>query len=251
MRSFASRRAASPAATTSSTRAPRPTPRTISSTRSFPGTSPSASSRRLAPTRANAGTSGRATASPCARAMAAAAARRASATTSAPPKRGGTYGYTDVGKPPYLWGGYADHIPLSVFADQEDGPADPRRRCGDVHTPRRARRVEHSLAWPEKSPRIPGDSLVAARGGSRASASGKRTTRNTRADWGGPTAEGLGLYRSGNDGGHKAKIALTAREVHALHADRDDPVVNARQRQREHVEQIGLAVADEHGLCAI
>lgn len=29
------------------------------------------------------------------------------------PKRGGTYGYTDVGKPPYLWGGYAEHMYLS------------------------------------------------------------------------------------------------------------------------------------------
>ena len=31
--------------------------------------------------------------------------------------RGGTYGYTDVGKPPFLWGGYAEHMylcPLSV-----------------------------------------------------------------------------------------------------------------------------------------
>src|SRR5215470_4118307 len=29
------------------------------------------------------------------------------------PKRGGTYGYTDVGKPPHLWGGYAEHMYLS------------------------------------------------------------------------------------------------------------------------------------------
>src|SRR5438874_5918134 len=29
------------------------------------------------------------------------------------PKRGGTYGYTDVNKPPYLWGGYAEHMYLS------------------------------------------------------------------------------------------------------------------------------------------
>ena len=28
------------------------------------------------------------------------------------PKRGGTYGYTDVAKPPYLWGGYAEHMYL-------------------------------------------------------------------------------------------------------------------------------------------
>jgi threonine dehydrogenase-like Zn-dependent dehydrogenase len=29
------------------------------------------------------------------------------------PRRGGTYGYTDVGKPPHLWGGYAEHMYLS------------------------------------------------------------------------------------------------------------------------------------------
>ncbi len=32
--------------------------------------------------------------------------------TRACPKRGGTYGYTDVAKPPYLWGGYAEHMYL-------------------------------------------------------------------------------------------------------------------------------------------
>ena len=28
------------------------------------------------------------------------------------PKRGGTYGYTDVNKPPHVWGGYAEHMYL-------------------------------------------------------------------------------------------------------------------------------------------
>jgi threonine dehydrogenase-like Zn-dependent dehydrogenase len=32
--------------------------------------------------------------------------------TRACPTRGGTYGYTDVAKPPYLWGGYAEHMYL-------------------------------------------------------------------------------------------------------------------------------------------
>jgi len=32
------------------------------------------------------------------------------------PKRGGTYGYTDVGKPPYIWGGYAEHMYLSPYS---------------------------------------------------------------------------------------------------------------------------------------
>ena len=31
------------------------------------------------------------------------------------PKRGGTYGYTDVGTPPHLWGGYAEHMYLSPY----------------------------------------------------------------------------------------------------------------------------------------
>src|SRR5881398_2250216 len=32
------------------------------------------------------------------------------------PKRGGTYGYTDVGKAPHLWGGYAERIYLSPYS---------------------------------------------------------------------------------------------------------------------------------------
>jgi threonine dehydrogenase-like Zn-dependent dehydrogenase len=32
------------------------------------------------------------------------------------PKRGGTYGYTDVGRPPHLWGGYAEHMYLSPYS---------------------------------------------------------------------------------------------------------------------------------------
>ena len=31
------------------------------------------------------------------------------------PKRGGTYGYTDVNKPPQLWGGYAERMYLSPY----------------------------------------------------------------------------------------------------------------------------------------
>jgi threonine dehydrogenase-like Zn-dependent dehydrogenase len=31
-------------------------------------------------------------------------------------KRGGTYGYTDVNKPPHLWGGYATHMYLSPYS---------------------------------------------------------------------------------------------------------------------------------------
>ena len=31
-------------------------------------------------------------------------------------KRGGTYGYTDVGKPPHLWGGYAEYMYLSPYS---------------------------------------------------------------------------------------------------------------------------------------
>ena len=32
------------------------------------------------------------------------------------PKRGGTYGYTDVNRPPQLWGGYAEHMYLSPYS---------------------------------------------------------------------------------------------------------------------------------------
>ena len=32
------------------------------------------------------------------------------------PKRGGTYGYTDVNKPPQLWGGYAERMYLSPYS---------------------------------------------------------------------------------------------------------------------------------------
>ena len=32
------------------------------------------------------------------------------------PKRGGTYGYTDVAKPPFLWGGYAERMYLSPYS---------------------------------------------------------------------------------------------------------------------------------------
>lgn len=40
------------------------------------------------------------------------------------PKRGGTYGYTDVGKPPYVWGGYAEYMylsPLTVLKKMNPG----------------------------------------------------------------------------------------------------------------------------------
>lgn len=32
------------------------------------------------------------------------------------PSRGGTYGFTDVGTPPFLWGGYADYMYLSPYS---------------------------------------------------------------------------------------------------------------------------------------
>ncbi len=65
----------------------------------------------------SAGASPRAIGSRCDRATAAGTARRARAGSRAHcPKRGGTYGYTDVGKPPYLWGGYAEHMYLSPYS---------------------------------------------------------------------------------------------------------------------------------------
>jgi threonine dehydrogenase-like Zn-dependent dehydrogenase len=43
-------------------------------------------------------------------------------------KRGGTYGYTDVGKPPYIWGGYADYMYLSPYTVLKK--TDPRLPAG-------------------------------------------------------------------------------------------------------------------------
>ncbi len=46
--------------------------------------------------------------------MGAGTARRAPAGSRGPaPSAAATYGYTDVGKPPHLWGGYAEHMYLS------------------------------------------------------------------------------------------------------------------------------------------
>ena len=44
------------------------------------------------------------------------------------PKRGGTYGYTDVNKPPYIWGGYAEHMYLSPYSVVKQ--MDPRIPAG-------------------------------------------------------------------------------------------------------------------------
>ena len=44
--------------------------------------------------------------------------------TRACPTRGGTYGYTDVAKSPYLWGGYAEHMylcPHSLMKKMDPG----------------------------------------------------------------------------------------------------------------------------------
>src|SRR3989442_8622839 len=44
------------------------------------------------------------------------------------PRRGGTYGYTDVGKAPHLWGGYAERMYLSPYSVMKK--MDPRRPPG-------------------------------------------------------------------------------------------------------------------------
>src|SRR5207249_4939934 len=44
------------------------------------------------------------------------------------PRRGGTYGYTDVGKPPHLWGGYAERMYLSPYSVMKK--MDPRLSPG-------------------------------------------------------------------------------------------------------------------------
>ena len=43
-------------------------------------------------------------------------------------KRGGTYGYTDVGKPPHIWGGYAEYMYLSPYTVLKK--MDPRLPAG-------------------------------------------------------------------------------------------------------------------------
>ncbi len=79
------------------------------------------------------------------------------------PKRGGTYGYTDVGKPPHLWGGYAEHMYLSPYSVLKK--MDPKIPAGVavMFNPLAA-----GLSWASSVPRTgPGDRVVILGAGQR------------------------------------------------------------------------------------
>ncbi len=78
-------------------------------------------------------------------------------------KRGGTYGYTDVNKPPHLWGGYAEHMYLSPHSVMKK--VDPRLPAGVavMFNPLAA-----GLSWAVGVPRTgPGDRVVILGAGQR------------------------------------------------------------------------------------
>jgi threonine dehydrogenase-like Zn-dependent dehydrogenase len=77
--------------------------------------------------------------------------------------RGGTYGYTDVGKPPHLWGGYAEHMYLSPYSVVKK--MDPRMPAGVavMFNPLAA-----GLSWAASVPATgPGDRVVVLGAGQR------------------------------------------------------------------------------------
>ena len=79
------------------------------------------------------------------------------------PKRGGTYGYTDVAKPPHLWGGYAEHMYLSPYSVLKK--MDPRLPAGVavMFNPLAA-----GLSWAGSVPGTgPGDRVVILGAGQR------------------------------------------------------------------------------------
>src|SRR5437879_2726656 len=79
------------------------------------------------------------------------------------PRRGGTYGYTDVGKPPHLWGGYAERMYLSPYSVMKK--MDPRVPPGVavMFNPLAA-----GLSWAGSIPATgPGDRVVILGAGQR------------------------------------------------------------------------------------
>ncbi|HKQ63687.1 MAG TPA: zinc-binding dehydrogenase [Methylomirabilota bacterium] len=79
------------------------------------------------------------------------------------PKRGGTYGYTDVNKPPQLWGGYAERMYLSPYSVVKK--MDPRIPAGVavMFNPLAA-----GLSWASSVPGTkPGDRVVILGAGQR------------------------------------------------------------------------------------
>ena len=79
------------------------------------------------------------------------------------PKRGGTYGYTDVGKPPHLWGGYAEHMYLSPYSVVKKMDPMIPAAVAVMFNPLAA-----GLSWAAAVPRtVPGDRVVILGAGQR------------------------------------------------------------------------------------
>jgi threonine dehydrogenase-like Zn-dependent dehydrogenase len=77
--------------------------------------------------------------------------------------RGGTYGYTDVEKAPYLWGGYAEHMYLGPFSVMKQAAADLPAEVAVMFNPLAA-----GLSWAGTVPATgPGDRVVILGAGQR------------------------------------------------------------------------------------
>ena len=79
------------------------------------------------------------------------------------PRRGGTYGYTDVGKAPHLWGGYAEHMYLSPYSVLKKMDSKIPAGVAVMFNPLAA-----GLSWAAAVPRTgPGDRVVILGAGQR------------------------------------------------------------------------------------
>ena len=79
------------------------------------------------------------------------------------PKRGGTYGYTDVGKAPHLWGGYAEHMYLAPYSVLKKMDSTLPAGVAVMFNPLAA-----GLSWAAAVPRTgPGDRVVILGAGQR------------------------------------------------------------------------------------
>ncbi len=77
--------------------------------------------------------------------------------------RGGTYGYTDVGKAPFLWGGYAEHMYLTPLSVLKRADADLPAEVAVMFNPLAA-----GLSWAGTVPATgPGDRVVILGAGQR------------------------------------------------------------------------------------
>jgi len=77
--------------------------------------------------------------------------------------RGGTYGLTDVGKPPHLWGGYADYMYLSPYSAMEKMNPALRPEVAVLFNPLAA-----GFSWAVSVPKtLPGETVVVLGPGQR------------------------------------------------------------------------------------